>query len=214
LIVCAAEKNKTPFEDFKGFKWKWEKPKDVGYEGVGSDVRCNLNVEFEEAILGAEKEVEFQAKVFCEKCKGQGMLKGTTIRCTPCEGKGRALTSRKLKVKVPAGVQSGSTVRLKEQGDFGEPPGSLLVNVVAPWSTSTIRRDGADLYSDVKVTQKALDEGTTVTVVTVEGSEGSLKVPPNTKSGAHLRIKGRGAPTAIGNMEERGDHYFRLVVSE
>jgi molecular chaperone DnaJ len=60
------------------------------------------------------------------------MLKSTTIRCTPCGGKGRQLVTRKINVKVPPGVQNGSTVRVKEQGDYGKPPGNLMVETYVP----------------------------------------------------------------------------------
>jgi DnaJ-class molecular chaperone len=53
-----------------------------------------------------------------------------------------------------------------------------------------------------------------VEVTTIEGSTGALKVAAGTKAAAYLRIKGRGAPKAVGNMDERGDHYFRLVVKD
>lgn len=70
--------------------------------------------------------------MLCEGCNGEGMLKSTTIRCTPCGGKGRQLVTRKINVKVPPGVQNGSTVRVKEQGDYGKPPGNLMVETYVP----------------------------------------------------------------------------------
>jgi DnaJ-class molecular chaperone len=53
-----------------------------------------------------------------------------------------------------------------------------------------------------------------VEVTTIEGSTGALNVAAGTKAAAYLRIKGRGAPKTVGNMDERGDHYFRLVVKD
>ena len=110
----------------------------------------------------------------------------------------------------------------------------------APATSATIRRDGADLYSDASVSQAELDAGGSVEVshpvsltvsltvspslcltvclpyqvITVEGSTGALKVAAGTKPMAYLRIKGRGAPTVVGSLDDRGDHYFRLVVKD
>lgn len=102
----------------------------------------------------------------------------------------------------------------QEAGDFGTPNGALLVRITAPLSSATVRRDGADLYSDVSVRFADPAQDSSVKVKTVDGKEGELRVPAGTKVGAALRVKGRGAPKTPGG-EERGDHYFvvKTIVS-
>jgi len=207
--------NKSPFDDgfMKDMKDQmFKKPKKTGFEGPGADVRWEMSLDLHEAVLGAEKELSFQTKVKCQDCDGLGNVKSTTIRCSKCKGWGRFKVDKTVTVKVPPGVVDGSVVRLKEQGEHGNPPGNLMVRCGVPMASATIRRDGNDLYSDVRVSQSELDNGTSVTVTTIEGNTGSLKVPPNTKAGAALRIKGRGAPVVLGSMEERGDHFFCLTL--
>ena len=92
-------------------------------------------------------------QVLCDKCEGRGNLKGTAIVCSQCEGQGRYRMEKNVSVNVPPGVNDGSTIRLKGMGEHGVPPGNLLIRVCAPATTATIRRDGADLYSDASVTQ-------------------------------------------------------------
>ncbi|KAK3248800.1 hypothetical protein CYMTET_41749 [Cymbomonas tetramitiformis] len=209
-VFAVDDDKKTPFDE--GF-WKnlRKQPKSNVFDGPGADVRRELNVSFTDAILGAELPLNYERKVFCSKCKGKGNLPSSPIPCSNCKAEGRLLEEKSLTVTVPAGVQEGSQLSLKQQGDDGNPAGNLIVRISAPSWNATVRRDKQHLYSDAYVSQEDLINGGAVTIETIDGTEGSLKVPQGTKEGAYLRIKGRGAPEKV-NSKERGDHYFRLVV--
>ncbi len=115
-----------------------------------------------------------------------------------------------LRVRIPAGAEDGTRVRLGGQGRpglDGGPPGDLyLVLRVRPHSFYT--RDEADLFVDVPVTLPELILGTTVEVPTPEGSV-SMKVPPRSPNGRKLRLRGQGG--LLRGRGERGDLYVRLV---
>ena len=110
-------------------------------------------------------------------------------------------------------MASGATLRLKGEGDQGSPAdGDLYVKVAAETVSKggIIRRQGADLYTDVVVRYPKRGEDTSVRVRTVEGDWGTLKVSADAKIGSALRIGGRGAPTAPGETT-RGDHFFVIT---
>jgi DnaJ-class molecular chaperone len=115
-----------------------------------------------------------------------------------------------LRVRIPAGAEDGTRVRLGGQGRGGpgtSPPGDLyLVVRVRPHPFFT--RDEADLFVDVPVTVPELILGTTVDVPTPDGSV-SMKLPPRSPNGRKLRLRGQGG--ALRGSDERGDLYVRLV---
>lgn len=119
---------------------------------------------------------------------------------------------REVDVRIPVGLRDGQQIRLKGQGGEGRnggPRGDVLLNVsVAPHPYYT--RDGNDLRMDLPVTLQEAVLGGKVTVPTLSGSV-SLSVPPNSNSGAVLRLKGKGIP-AHGH-EAAGDLYVKLVVT-
>jgi molecular chaperone DnaJ len=119
-------------------------------------------------------------------------------------------TSR-ITVKVPAGVQTGSQVRVAGQGAAGElggPPGDLYLEVqVEPHPI--VRREGDDLYIPLPVTVTESMLGGQVRAPTFTG-EVTVTVPPHSQSGRKLRLKGQGVPALKGNG--RGDLYFELRI--
>lgn len=176
----------------------------------GVDVRADMRVTLEEAVLGAKKPLTYGRECVCASCQGTGRLSSTFITCDACGGTGKTTKETRVEVTVPAGVPDGATLRLKEQGGEGTPNGELYVKVAAAAMTQggIIRRLGADLYTDVPVVRfPARGEPASVRVRTVEGDWGSLAVAADAEAGAALRIRGRGAPVKPGSSE-RGDHLF------
>ena len=176
----------------------------------GKDVTRDLQVTLEEAVLGAKKSLSFERKRVCPTCQGTCRLPQTFIDCDQCAAVGRISTPTEVTVTVPPGVADGATLRLKDQGDDGDPPGQLYVNVRAASMNAgaTIVRDGADLITrGVVVRFPKRGEPTSVRVRTVEGEWGNLKVAADAKPGQGLKIRGRGAPAKPGG-DERGDHLF------
>lgn len=141
----------------------------------GKDVRADLRVTLEEAVLGAKMPLTYTRTCICANCGGFGRESGTFIDCGKCGGTGKATAETKVEVTVPPGVSDGANLRLKGQGDEGDPDGELYVRVTAAAMNEggIIYRRGADLYTDVPVVRfPAKGEATSIRVRTVEvGSE-------------------------------------------
>ncbi|MHB8872321.1 MAG: DnaJ C-terminal domain-containing protein [Myxococcaceae bacterium] len=144
----------------------------------------------------------------CPACEGTGQ---SATPCPACEGAGVREETRRISVKIPPGVATGSQVRLAGQGAAGPrggPPGDLFIETeVAPHPL--VRRDGDDLYVDLPITVPEAVQGAEVAVPTFTG-EVTLRVPPGSQSGRKLRLKGRGVPSLKGRGP--GDLYFELKV--
>jgi molecular chaperone DnaJ len=116
--------------------------------------------------------------------------------CASCRGEGAVSRERKLQIKIPAGVDTGSQLRMAGEGEAGTqggPPGDLYV-FVRVREHAFFRRDGVDLYCEIPVsfTQAAL--GATLDVPTPDGGHTRLAVPEGTQHGTLLRVRGQGVP--------------------
>lgn len=121
------------------------------------------------------------------------------------------VNGRRLEVKIPPGVETGSRIRLAgqgEPGDRGGPPGDLFVDISVQEHPS-VRRDGKDLYLDLPVTVKEALLGAEIRVP-VFGGSGTVTVRPGTQSGTRLRLKGKGLPSLKGGPA--GDLYLVVQV--
>jgi len=145
----------------------------------------------------------------CGSCNGQGSI--ITDPCTTCRGNGAERRTRSVNAKIPGGVDTGSRLKLRGEGELGGmggPPGDLYV-LIEVGEHPIFVRDGIDVVCDVPVsfTQAAL--GTELRVPTLEG-EAKVKVPAGTQSGHQLRLRGRGVPDLQGYG--RGDQVVRIVI--
>jgi len=151
----------------------------------------------------------FSIQQTCPACKGVG----TVIQnpCASCHGRGRVSRTKKLSVKVPAGVDDGDRIRLSGEGEAGRnggPAGDLYVEIrVNPHKI--FEREGADLSCDVPVSIAAATLGGEVELPTLEGHV-SLKVPPGTQSGKVFRLRGKGVTTVRDRRV--GDLFARVLV--
>lgn len=121
------------------------------------------------------------------------------------------VNGRRLSVKIPAGVETGSRIRLAgqgEPGDRGGPPGDLFIDVVVA-EHPLVRRDGQDLYLELPVTVSEAALGAEVRVP-VFGGSGTVTLRPGTQSGTKLRLKGKGVPALRGGAA--GDLYLNVSV--
>jgi molecular chaperone DnaJ len=129
----------------------------------------------------------------CPRCRGAGHVIQTP--CPTCGGSGSVQRTREFSVRIPAGVQDGSTIKVPARGESGPPgagPGDLYVRVhVTPHPL--FGRKGADLTLDLPVTYPEAALGANVSVPTLNGSV-TLKIPPGTANGRTFRVKGKGAP--------------------
>jgi molecular chaperone DnaJ len=163
---------------------------------------------------GGRGQVRFQQGFFtmartCPRCQGVGEINASP--CESCQGKGHVREKRSLKVRIPAGVDEGSRLRLVgegEAGDEGMPPGDLYV-VTRVRKHPFFERDGNDLTCEISVsfTQAAL--GARIEIPTLEGNE-ILKVPAGTQPGEIVRLKGKGVQDVSGRR--KGDLFVKIIV--
>jgi molecular chaperone DnaJ len=145
----------------------------------------------------------------CARCRGVGRI---NVRpCSRCGGQGQTMKMERLNVHVPAGVDTGSRVRLAGKGAAGtggKPSGDLFIRVrVRPHPV--LERRGDDLYMDVPITVAEAIRGGRITVPTPDGSV-RVNVPAGSQTGRQLRVKGRGIAHLKGSG--RGDLYLRLAI--
>jgi len=145
----------------------------------------------------------------CPRCGGRGQI---NVRpCPACGGSGHVMKSERLTVKIPAGVETGSRIRVAGKGvggTGGGASGDLYIRVrVRPHPL--LERKGDDLYMDVPITVGEGALGASITVPTPDGAV-RVKVPAGSQSGRQLRLKGHGVPHLKGGG--RGELYLRLMV--
>jgi len=144
----------------------------------------------------------------CTRCGGTGKIRKV---CPTCSGEGRLRRTETIDVRIPAGVASGSRVRVPGKGNagtMGAPPGDLYLRVdVKPHPF--FERRGDDLYTKVPVTVSEATLGAKVEVPTIDGRS-LVRIPPATNSGKTLRLKEKGVPSARNGS--RGDQYVEIQV--
>ena len=145
----------------------------------------------------------------CPMCLGTGTV--PSEKCPTCGGAGEQRSRKKVIIAVPAGVDTGSKIRLKGQGGRGQrggPPGDILITFqVRPdelWS-----RDGLDLVTHAPVNVAQATLGSKVTVTTLDDKRVSIKIPPGTQSGKRFRVRGQG----IAKDGKRGDLLVEVQVT-
>lgn len=144
----------------------------------------------------------------CPKCKGAGKIPEKV--CTVCHGKGTQRKNQTINLKVPAGIDDGATIRLREHGEAitGGPKGDLYVNIrVKPHKKFT--REGDLILSSDHISMIDAALGTEIAVETVDGKV-KMKVPAGTQSGTDFKLSGHGVPHL--NKSSRGSHIVTIVV--
>jgi len=214
----------------------------------GRDLHYALEISFEEAAFGANKEIQIPRYEVCSVCSGSGIKPGSqpqtcptcegsgyvamsqgffsiTRTCTQCQGRGtiikdpcrdcrgtgRIRRTRRVKVKIPPGVDHGSRLRLAGEGEAGlrgGPPGDLYISLRLR-SHPIFKRDGNNIICEVPIsfTQAAL--GSQIKVPTLNGGV-RLKIPPGTQTNKIFRLKGQGIPYL--RSSGRGDQWVRIIV--
>lgn len=214
----------------------------------GEDLRYDLEITFEEAAHGCEKEITVTKPERCGTCRGSGAEEGSRIRtCGTCGGRGQVITSRgifslaqtcphcqgagrvidrpcrscrgtgrreqtsRIRLRIPAGVDSGSRLRSSGNGEAGwrgGPPGDLYV-VLHVKPHEIFQRDGDDLLCEVPVSFVQAALGAEIQVPTLDGSA-SVRIPPGTQPGTVFRLKGKGVRNIQGYGQ--GDLHVRINV--
>jgi len=146
----------------------------------------------------------------CPDCAGTGRRRSP---CSLCHGKGVVPKTERVKVRIPAGVETGSRVRIPGKGQggrLGAPPGDLhIITNVGPHKYFT--RKGDNIYVTVPITVPEAALGAKIEVPTVEG-KAQLRIPPSTQSGQKFRLRQRGAPS-LRNPGARGDQFVEVQIT-
>jgi molecular chaperone DnaJ len=167
----------------------------------------------------------------CQTCKGSGQVQRTGGRlkfsqecpdcagtgrrrppCSLCQGKGVIPKSETVKVRIPAGVDTGSRVRIPGKGEggrLGAPPGDLFI-ITNVGRHKYFTRKGDNIYVTVPLTVPEAALGAKIEVPTVEG-RAQLRIPPGTQSGQKFRLRERGVPS-LRNPQARGDQFIEVQV--
>ena len=154
--------------------------------------------------------MQMQSTTVCPKCGGKGKIIKTP--CVTCRGKGKVRRNNRVKVKIPAGVDAGQSVRVRGEGCVGSnggPNGDLLVEIsIRPHPL--FRRQGSDVLCEIPMsfTQAAL--GATIQVPTLDGKV-PFDIPEGTQTGKEFILREKGIPE-VNNPRRRGNHRFTVVV--
>ena len=218
----------------------------------GDNVGARLELSFEEAAFGVEKEVTFPRIENCAACNGTGSADGVIETCsncrgtgqvrttqsfmgmtmqstsecphcsgrgkiikTPCNtcrGKGKVRRNHKVKVKVPAGIDMGQSIRAGGEGNVGYnggPNGDLLVEISVRNHPIFTRR-GMEVYCEVPITFTQAALGAKLQIPTLDGKE-EFEIPEGTQTGKTFTMFGKGIPN-VHNPKRRGNHHFTVLV--
>ncbi|KAK0576616.1 hypothetical protein LWI29_020582 [Acer saccharum] len=200
-----------------------------GTDRLAPDVQVELLLSFSEAAKGYGLGYPFDAKTkICSTCRGIGRvtIPPFTSTCFSCKGSGRMIKEscmscrgsgvvegvKEVKVTIPAGVESGDTIRVPEanSGGRGSQPGNLYIKLKVA-KDPVFTRDGADVYVDFNISFTQAILGGKVDVPTLSGKV-QVKIPKGVQPGQLLLIRGKGLPKP-GLLWDHGDQYVRFRVN-
>ena len=222
------------------------------YPRRGENVVSRVELTFEEAAFGCDKEVSSQRIENCSACSGSGSADGVietcqqcrgtgsvrTVQnfmgmqmqstatcpscsgrgkiiknpCNTCKGKGKVRRTNRVKVKIPAGVDHGQSVRVRGEGCVGSnggPNGDLLVEVLIR-RHAIFQREDMDVLCEVPISFAQAALGAEIQVPTLDGKV-SYTIPEGTQTGREFILRDKGIPE-VGNPKRRGNHRFTVVV--
>jgi len=213
----------------------------------GEDLRYDLEISFEEAARGCEKEITIRRLETCGECNGSGAEPGARLRscptcggqgqirrtlggfiniaetcprcsgagrmvdrlCRACRGEGRQMRTAKVKLRIPAGVDTGTRLRSVGNGQSGlrgGPPGDLYV-IIHVKPHEIFQRDGDDLVCEVPISFVQAALGADIEIPTLDG-KATIHIPPGTQPGTLFRLKGKGIKNIHGHST--GDLLVRV----
>jgi len=152
----------------------------------------------------------FTVERTCPTCNGMGQ----TIKnpCGTCQGQGRVETEKSLSVNIPAGVETGTRIRLAGEGEAGMrggPPGDLYIFIDVR-EHDIFEREGTNLFCRVPVTMTSAALGGDIEVPTIDGGRSRVKIPAGSQSGRQMRLRSKGMPSLRGGGA--GDMFIELAV--
>jgi len=174
----------------------------------GEDIETDVQLGLREVLTGVTRRVNLREPRTCSTCQGSGTVRSRS--CITCQGAGMTTESKTIEVRIPAGVQDGTRVRVAgkgQPGTHGGKRGDLYLHVVIP-SDPVFRRQGSDLHVSLPVYPWEAMLGAEVTAPTL-AEPVKVKVPPGSKADGKLRLKGKGLPSATGGP---GDLFLTLQI--
>ncbi|MDP1769939.1 MAG: DnaJ C-terminal domain-containing protein [Nitrospirota bacterium] len=179
-----------------------------GFAMQGEDLETEVQLTLAEVFTGVTKRMTLQEPVPCTTCRGSGALRGRT--CPTCQGHGATLQPNTIEVRIPAGVQDGTRVRVAGKGQAGAnggKSGDLYLRVtIAP--DNVFRRQGSDIHVSLPVFPWEAALGAEVMAPTLMEPV-RMKVPPGSRADSKLRLKGKGLPAAAGG---HGDLFLTIQI--
>ncbi|MFH1457497.1 MAG: molecular chaperone DnaJ [Patescibacteria group bacterium] len=153
----------------------------------------------------------FSTASVCPTCKGQG--KKPESYCSQCRGAGRVKSKSQIKITIPAGINTGETIKISEQGNAGSKagrPGDLYISFdIKPDKEFT--RENYDILSKIEINISQASLGDKIEVETLDGPV-SLKIPSGTQSGKVFVLKNKGVPV-LNSPGRRGDQQIEVIVN-
>ncbi len=236
------------FDSFFGGAGGGARGRQRGATRAGADLRYDMEIDFEDAVFGADKVIQIPRAESCEHCNGEGCEPGTSRRrcsqcggmgmitmtqgffsvrqecpncrgtgevvenpCRECRGEGRVRIRKKISIHIPAGVDTGSRLRVSDEGEAGARGGSRgdLYVVLHVREHEIFKRDGENVICEVPVQFTTAALGGTINVPTISGPA-ELKIPPGSQNGRTFRLRGKGIPSLNGRG--RGDQHVQIFV--
>ena len=152
----------------------------------------------------------FTVERTCPTCNGRGNI--ITNPCNTCSGSGRQQRERSLSVNIPAGVETGTRIRLAGEGEAGSrsgPTGDLYIFIEVE-DHDIFEREGPNIYCRIPVAMATAALGGEIEVPTIDGGKSRVKIPNGSQSGTQMRLKGKGMPGLRSNA--KGDLFLEIVV--
>ncbi len=177
---------------------------------VGDNIEQPVEVTLQEAYMGGSRTFNIQSTEVCSACRGTGEVNGRP--CATCGGQGMLTTTKRIQIKIPAGVDNGSKIRVAGEGQpgiGGGPRGDLYL-VISVRPDPQFERKGDDLHTDIEVDLLTTMLGGEVPVPLPDGRRLMLTIPPETQNGRTFRLSGKGMPRLRG--EGNGTLFARVKV--
>ena len=152
----------------------------------------------------------FTVERTCPSCSGMGQV--ISNPCSSCGGQGRSNKDRSLSVNVPAGVETGTRIRLSNEGEAGlrgGPAGDLYIFIEVR-EHKIFQRDGNSLFCRIPVSMSGAALGGDIEVPTMDGGRSRVKIPAGSQSGRQMRLRGKGMPSI--KSAQKGDMFIEIAV--
>ncbi|NLO21398.1 MAG: molecular chaperone DnaJ [Syntrophomonadaceae bacterium] len=237
------------FDMFFGSSGSGRRNKNAPRRGADKEIR--LDIEFEDAVFGLEKEIEISRVEQCDRCGGSGAEPGSKVKdcpeckgsgqvrtvqntpfgrfetvkncnrcrgegrviekpCTACKGSGQVRKPRRINLRIPAGIDTGSRLRIQGEGEHGQrggPPGDLYITIVVK-PHGEFQRDGYTLIKHLEINFVQAALGADIVVPLLGEANHNLHIPEGTQPGTVLTIKNKGVPYLNGHRQ--GD--LRIII--